>query len=43
MLSMFVGHNTVGFASKRVAPRTSLLWLIPFWAAWIDRHREARS
>jgi membrane-bound metal-dependent hydrolase YbcI (DUF457 family) len=28
MLSMFVGHNAVGFASKRVAPRTSLGWLM---------------
>lgn len=20
-----------------------LLWLLPFWGAWIDRHREARA
>ena len=25
---MFIGHNAVGFASKRLAPRTSLLWLM---------------
>jgi len=25
---MFIGHNAVGFASKRVAPRTSLGWLM---------------
>jgi membrane-bound metal-dependent hydrolase YbcI (DUF457 family) len=25
---MFIGHNAVGFASKRAAPRTSLGWLM---------------
>ncbi len=25
---MFIGHNAVGFASKRTAPRTSLGWLM---------------
>jgi len=25
---MFIGHNAVGFASKRLAPRTSLGWLM---------------
>src|SRR5437763_10930689 len=25
---MFIGHNAVGFASKRLAPRTSMLWLM---------------
>jgi len=25
---MFIGHNAVGFASKGLAPRTSLLWLM---------------
>jgi len=25
---MFIGHNAVGFASKRIAPRTSLGWLM---------------
>ena len=25
---MFIGHFAVGLASKRVAPRTSLLWLL---------------
>lgn len=26
--AVFIGHNAVGFASKRAAPRTSLLWLM---------------
>ena len=25
---MFIGHNAVGFASKKLAPRTSLGWLM---------------
>ena len=25
---MFIGHTAVGFASKRLAPRTSLGWLM---------------
>src|SRR5256885_1119819 len=25
---MFIGHNAIGFASKRLAPRTSLFWLM---------------
>jgi membrane-bound metal-dependent hydrolase YbcI (DUF457 family) len=25
---MFIGHNAIGFASKRWAPRSSLLWLM---------------
>jgi membrane-bound metal-dependent hydrolase YbcI (DUF457 family) len=25
---VFIGHNAVGFASKRIAPRTSMLWLM---------------
>ena len=25
---MFIGHNAIGFASKRLAPRTSLGWLM---------------
>jgi membrane-bound metal-dependent hydrolase YbcI (DUF457 family) len=29
--------------TRQIAWVTMTLWLIPFWAAWIDRHREVRT
>lgn len=43
---MFIGHFAVGFASQRVAPKTSLgtLMIAPLLLdIWIDRHRELRA
>jgi hypothetical protein len=45
---MFIGHFAVGFAGKRLAPRTNVALLIAAavlipWAWWFERHRELRS
>ena len=44
---MFLGHIAVGFASKRLAPRTSLGWLMTWlfvpWAFWVERTRALRA
>jgi hypothetical protein len=45
---MFIGHNAIAFATKRIAPPSAraiayaglALWLLPFWAGWFDRHRK---
>jgi len=40
---MFLGHIAVGLAAKKAAPRAPLLLLVPLWAGWFDRHRNARG